>query len=169
MAECFCGCGLRVRFGNKRLSERGQQVREVVDALEGVSLPLVSSSPEHREKIERLIAHGRQYEAMLAGVIHGDVRPPDMAAQRQFFAWWEAADGIATAHLDRLRKYVQADERKRQDEEAIKARKRAMKEALAEHRLGRPLTDEYRRLMDFDEKLIAEALREARRRDGEQQ
>src|SRR3954451_12929761 len=98
---CFCGCGRRVRFAKKRLSTMGGEIRATVAALRTVSKPLAhrSDDDEAKQKINTLIEHGDESEAMFAGIIHGTLHAPAPPVQRQFHDWRRAAIGIASLHL----------------------------------------------------------------------
>ena len=60
-ADCFCGCGRRVRFGKKRASSHGAEVQRLVAVLETLGPPLVEAqgTDNQRHQLSRLIADGK--------------------------------------------------------------------------------------------------------------
>jgi hypothetical protein len=95
--------------------------------------PASRSSESDREKVARLIDHGHKFDALMRGIVQGELRRPDAAMQRQFFDWARAAKGIAASHLKLLNQH-----------EATERRKRWYFESLEEQPPGRPLTEEDR-------------------------
>jgi hypothetical protein len=100
MAEtCYCGCGREVTGDDLGLSESGQNIREILDVLRNLSLPLSQDLPEARERITGLIAHGERFDEMMAGMIHGTVEPPGEEVAQQMRAWLQTAGSVADTHM----------------------------------------------------------------------
>ena len=96
-AYCFCGCGRKVRFANKRLSKRGAKSRGISRNVEGHS---PTGSPENsteEKQVQELIRRGEQVRAMYAEVVHGHIPAPDRHVQAAVFEWERDAGKVATA------------------------------------------------------------------------
>jgi hypothetical protein len=103
MAEtCYCGCEREVTGDDLALSESGQNIREILDVLKNLSLPLSSAVPEAKEKITGLISHGERFDELIAGLIHGTVEPPGPEVSRQLSAWLQTAGSVADTHMKLL-------------------------------------------------------------------
>jgi hypothetical protein len=103
MAEtCYCGCDREVTGDDLALSETGQNIREILDVLKNLSLPLSQEIPEAKEKITRLIADGERFDELIAGLIHGTVETPGAEVSRQMSAWLQAAGSVADTHMKLL-------------------------------------------------------------------
>jgi hypothetical protein len=103
MAEtCYCGCDREVTGDDLALSETGQNIREILDVLKNLSLPLSSAIPEAKEKITGLINHGERFDELVAGLIHGTVETPGADVSRQMSAWLQAAGSVADTHMKLL-------------------------------------------------------------------
>jgi hypothetical protein len=103
MAEtCYCGCEREVTGEDLALSETGQNIREILDVLKNLSLPLSSAIPEAKEKITRLITDGERFDELIAGLIHGTVETPGAEVSRQMSAWLQAAGPVADTHMKLL-------------------------------------------------------------------
>jgi hypothetical protein len=103
MAEtCYCGCDREVTGEDLALSETGQNIREILDVLKNLSLPLSSAIPEAKEKITRLITDGERFDELIAGLIHGTVETPGAEVSRQMSAWLQAAGSVADTHMKLL-------------------------------------------------------------------
>jgi len=77
MAEtCYCGCDREVTGDDLALSETGQNIREILDVLKNLSLPLSQEIPEAKDRITRLISDGERFDELIAGLIHGTVETP---------------------------------------------------------------------------------------------
>ncbi len=96
---CYCGCGREVTGEDQDLSDSGQNIREILDVLRNLSLPLSQEIPEAKEKITGLISHGERFDEMMAGMIHGTVEPPAQEVAQQMSAWLQAAGSVADAHM----------------------------------------------------------------------
>jgi hypothetical protein len=103
MAEtCYCGCEREVAGEDLELSGTGQNIREILDVLKNLSLPLSSAIPEAKEKITGLISHGERFDELIAGLIHGTVETPGAEVSRQMSAWLQAAGSVADTHMKLL-------------------------------------------------------------------
>jgi len=103
MAEtCYCGCDREVTGDDLALSETGQNIREILDVLKNLSLPLSQEIPEAKEKITRLIADGERFDELIAGLIHATVETPGPEVSRQMSAWLQAAGSVADTHMKLL-------------------------------------------------------------------
>jgi hypothetical protein len=96
---CYCGCGREVTGEDGELSESGENVREILDVLRNLSLPLSQEIPEAREKVTLLISHGERFDELLAGMIHGDIEPPGQEVAQQMSAWLGTAGEVAETHM----------------------------------------------------------------------
>ncbi len=96
---CYCGCDREVSGEDLELSESGQNIREILDVLRNLSLPLSMEIPEAKEKITGLISHGERFDELIAGMIHGTVEPPGSEVAQQMSAWLQAAGSVADAHM----------------------------------------------------------------------
>ena len=99
---CYCGCEREVTGDDLALSETGQNIREILDVLKNLSLPLSSAIPEAKEKITGLISHGERFDELIAGLIHGTVETPGAEVSRQMSAWLQAAGSVADTHMKLL-------------------------------------------------------------------
>lgn len=100
MAEtCYCGCDREVTGEDLGLSETGQNIREILDVLRNLSLPLSQEIPEAKEKVTTLIAHGERFDELIAGMIHGTVSAIGEDASKQMSAWLQAAGSVADTHM----------------------------------------------------------------------
>jgi hypothetical protein len=100
MAEtCYCGCGREVTGEDLALSETGQNIREILDVLKNLSLPLSEEIPEAKEKVTGLISHGERFDELIAGMIHGTVEPPPQTVAEQMTAWLQTAGPVADTHM----------------------------------------------------------------------
>jgi hypothetical protein len=103
MAEtCYCGCDREVAGDDLALSETGQNIREILDVLKNLSLPLSQEIPEAKEKITGLITHGERFDELIAGLIHGTVETPGPEVSRQMSAWLQTAGSVADTHMKLL-------------------------------------------------------------------
>jgi hypothetical protein len=103
MAEtCYCGCDREVTGEDLELSETGQNIREILDVLRNLSLPLSQEIPEAKEKVESLISHGARFDELIAGMIHGTVEPPGDEVAKQMSAWLQTAGSVADTHMSLL-------------------------------------------------------------------
>jgi hypothetical protein len=103
MAEtCYCGCEREVTGEDVALSETGQNIREILDVLRNLSLPLSQEIPEAKEKITGLISHGERFDELIAGLIHGTVETPGAEVSRQMSAWLQTAGSVADTHMKLL-------------------------------------------------------------------
>jgi hypothetical protein len=96
---CYCGCGREVTGEDLELSQSGQNIREILDVLRNLSLPLSQEIPEAKEKITGLISHGERFDELMAGMIHGTMEPPAGSAAQQLSAWLQTAGSVADAHM----------------------------------------------------------------------
>ncbi len=96
---CYCGCDREVEGEDLELSETGQNIREILDVLRNLSLPLSQEIPEAKEKITSLISHGERFDELVAGMIHGTIEPPPADVARQMSAWLQTAGSVADAHM----------------------------------------------------------------------
>jgi hypothetical protein len=96
---CYCGCGREVAGEDLELSESGQNIREILDVLRNLSLPLSMEIPEAKEKITGLISHGERFDELMAGMIHGTMEPPGGNAAQQLSAWLQTAGSVADTHM----------------------------------------------------------------------
>ncbi len=96
---CYCGCGREVSGEDLELSESGQNIREILDVLNNLSLPLSQEIPEARERITGLIGHGERFDELIAGMIHGTIQPPGPEVSRQMSAWLQTAGSVADTHM----------------------------------------------------------------------
>jgi len=100
MAEtCYCGCEREVTGEDLELSETGQNIREILDVLRNLSLPLSQEIPEAKEKVTSLISHGARFDDLIAGMIHGTVEPPGEEVSKQLSAWLQTAGSVADTHM----------------------------------------------------------------------
>ncbi len=100
MAEtCYCGCDREVTGEDLELSETGQNIREILDVLQNLSLPLSQEIPEAKEKVTSLIKHGTRFDELVAGMIHGTVEPPGDEVAKQMSAWLQTAGSVADTHM----------------------------------------------------------------------
>jgi hypothetical protein len=100
MAEtCYCGCGREVTGEDLELSETGQNIREILDVLKNLSLPLSEEIPEAKEKVTGLISHGERFDELIAGMIHGTVEPPPQTVAEQMTAWLQTAGPVADTNM----------------------------------------------------------------------
>ncbi|MGI8801016.1 MAG: hypothetical protein ACR2KV_02425 [Solirubrobacteraceae bacterium] len=100
MAEtCYCGCGREVSGEDLDLSETGQNIREILDVLRNLSLPLSQEIPEAKEKITSLISHGERFDELIAGMIHGTLEPGGADVSKQMSAWLQTAGSVADTHM----------------------------------------------------------------------
>ncbi|HEY5199086.1 MAG TPA: hypothetical protein VIJ51_18850 [Solirubrobacteraceae bacterium] len=99
---CYCGCDREVTGDDLALSESGQNIREILDVLKNLSLPLSQEIPEAKEKITGLIAHGERFDELVAGLIHGTVETPGPEVSRQMSAWLQTAGSVADTHMKLL-------------------------------------------------------------------
>jgi hypothetical protein len=103
MAEtCYCGCDREVTGEDLALSETGQNIREILDVLKNLSLPLSQEIPEAKEKITGLIVHGERFDELISGLIHGTVETPGADVSRQMSAWLQTAGSVADTHMKLL-------------------------------------------------------------------
>jgi hypothetical protein len=103
MAEtCYCGCDREITGDDLALSETGQNIREILDVLKNLSLPLSQAIPEAKEKITGLITHGERFDELISGLIHGTVETPGVEVSRQMSAWLQAAGSVADTHMKLL-------------------------------------------------------------------
>lgn len=87
-AECFCGCGRRLRFGKKRASGHGAEVRRLLHVLKAVE-PVVKSrgTPSQQAQHARLLADGHTLDGLFESMAHGlPVAPPPISGVRGWFA-----------------------------------------------------------------------------------
>ena len=94
---CFCGCGRRVRFGRKRASGHGAEVRRLLAILETVVVPMANSrgTPHQRAELARLIADGRTLERLFQSMAHGHpVAPPPISG---ISGWFQDANRVTRA------------------------------------------------------------------------
>jgi hypothetical protein len=99
---CYCGCDREVTGDDLALSESGQNIREILDVLKNLSLPLSQEIPEAKEKITGLISHGERFDELIAGLIHGTVETPGPEVSRQMSAWLQTAGSVADTHMKLL-------------------------------------------------------------------
>ena len=99
---CYCGCDREVTGDDLALSETGQNIREILDVLRNLSLPLSAEIPEAKQKITGLISHGERFDEMIAGLIHGTVETPGSEVSRQMSAWLQTAGSVADTHMKLL-------------------------------------------------------------------
>jgi hypothetical protein len=100
MAEtCYCGCEREVSGEDLELSETGQNIREILDVLRNLSLPLSEQIPEAKEKVMGLISHGERFDELIAGMIHGTLEPPGADVAKQMSAWLQTAGSVADTHM----------------------------------------------------------------------
>ncbi len=103
MAEtCYCGCDREVTGEDLALSDTGQNIREILDVLKNLSLPLSQAVPDAKEKVTGLIAHGDRFDELIAGLIHGTVETPGPEVSRQMKDWLQAAGSVADTHMKLL-------------------------------------------------------------------
>lgn len=102
VAECFCGCGRKVRLANKRLSQWAYEAADIVDGLERFSRPLTVDRPNEHAHVEALIEQGQQFASVFKGIIHGELQaPPTMQGmdyRRAHDRWRLEAIRIAAGH-----------------------------------------------------------------------
>ncbi len=96
---CYCGCDREVTGEDLALSESGQNIREILDVLRNLSLPLSREIPDANQKITGLISHGDRFDELVAGMIHGTVDPPGDEVAQQMSAWLQTAGSVADAHM----------------------------------------------------------------------
>ena len=114
MAEtCYCGCDREVTGDDLALSETGQNIREILDVLKNLSLPLSQEIPEAKERITRLISDGERFDELIAGLIHGTVETPGAEVSRQMSAWLQAAGSVADTHMKLLGRSRKGDKDKK--------------------------------------------------------
>jgi hypothetical protein len=114
MAEtCYCGCDREVTGDDLALSETGQNIREILDVLKNLSLPLSQEIPEAKDRITRLISDGERFDELIAGLIHGTVETPGAEVSRQMSAWLQAAGSVADTHMKLLGRSRKADQDKK--------------------------------------------------------
>jgi hypothetical protein len=99
---CYCGCDREVTGEDLALSETGQNIREILDVLRNLSLPLSETIPEAKQKITGLISHGERFDELIAGLIHGTVETPGAEVSRQMSAWLQTAGSVADTHMKLL-------------------------------------------------------------------
>jgi hypothetical protein len=96
-AYCFCGCGRRVRFGTKRSSSHGAEVRKLLTVLEATAVPVADArgSATQRDQLTRLISDGRELERLFRDMAHGNpVAPPPISG---ISGWFRDAKRVALA------------------------------------------------------------------------
>lgn len=84
MAQCFCGCDRKIRFGLRALSKRGTIIKGDVDTVEDL-LARGMESPN----AEAFVRDGRAYCATLAEAVHegADPGPQAETETRAFMAF----------------------------------------------------------------------------------
>lgn len=96
-AHRVCGCGRRVRFGRKRSSSHGAEVRKLLGGLEAIAVPIADArgSATQRDQLTRLISDGRELERLFREMAHGEpVAPPPMSG---ISGWFRDANRVAQA------------------------------------------------------------------------
>ena len=87
-AYCFCGCGRRVRFGRKRASGHGAEVRRLLAVLETVGVPTADAqgTAHQRSELTRLITDGGMLDSLFQNMAHGlPVTPPPISGISGWF------------------------------------------------------------------------------------
>jgi len=88
--ECFCGCGRKVPFGRKRITNMlGREVTEVITLFEGSVAR--TPDPTHDDDLRRLIATGGPLRDKLQQVIHGTLDRDDFPRE-EGRAWLKEAN-----------------------------------------------------------------------------
>ena len=88
--ECFCGCGRKVPFGRKRITNvLGRQLASDIELFEGSIAR--TPDPEHDDELRRLIATGVPLRDKLRDVIHGTLDRDDFPRE-EGKRWLEEAN-----------------------------------------------------------------------------
>ncbi|HVC07146.1 MAG TPA: hypothetical protein VND98_06150 [Solirubrobacterales bacterium] len=109
MAECFCGCGRKVRLLDRNLSSQGRYTLELIDRLEVAQGKLERDDPIaegwDEAKNERAIAllpkyieQGHAFSDLFRRAVHHEPLPSPGTAnalRREWGAWRKSADGLA--------------------------------------------------------------------------
>lgn len=97
---CSCGCGQKVRFAKKRMSNWAAEATDTVATLRSLSLPLVAGDPEATQKIETLIDLGDHFVSTFyeSSTARSSRHHPSTSAG-SFDAWQKTAGRIASSHV----------------------------------------------------------------------
>jgi hypothetical protein len=114
MAECFCGCGRKVKLGSRGINRNGAATASLVAQLEATEEALIERGPlkpggdagpmieAHRERI----SEGMVFSSVWAQAVHGNGLeiPPREALdfKRRWNAWGKSArkyDGVVRGTL----------------------------------------------------------------------
>jgi hypothetical protein len=87
-AECFCGCGQQLRFGKKRASGHGAEVRRLLAILEAfqASIADAQGTAQQRANLATLIVDGQLLDVVFQNIAHGlPAAPPPIHAVSGWF------------------------------------------------------------------------------------
>jgi hypothetical protein len=103
MAECFCGCGRKLGFGNRGMNRNGRATASLVEQLEATKAVIEQRGPltpggdnaEMLESYERKIERGIEFREAWLDALHngpGDIPPRNaLAFKREWSAWGKDA------------------------------------------------------------------------------
>lgn len=99
MAECFCGCGRKVKFGRRGMNRNGAATKSLLAELCEVREAIEQAGPlgeggdptDVLRTYDEMIEAGTEYETAWQAVMHGEVpnNPPSqtLAFKREWSTW----------------------------------------------------------------------------------
>jgi hypothetical protein len=114
MAECFCGCGRKVRFRDRGLNYQGRGTAELVAKLRETRALVIERGPLREggnveplvTQLDEYIAEGEGAEQLWSGVLHRELEPGASEALqykgewRDWFKKAKALNDLASAPVD---------------------------------------------------------------------
>lgn len=97
MADCFCGCGRKVKFGKRVANKAGQQTEQGLAVLEGELAPRFQEARERDEPsaiveyIDGHIASVGDFREQFRAMVHGEAPVSGLPGFRK---WFRDVDGM---------------------------------------------------------------------------
>ncbi len=109
-SHCSCGCGRKVRFAKKRISESAGDADNLIAKLQDLPLQMAMGDPEEEAAINKMIAEGEAFRDFWWGIVHGSVRAPTtpegVEIGSRFAAWEDDATAVVANHMMGLDSFI---------------------------------------------------------------
>jgi hypothetical protein len=97
VAECFCGCGRKVKFGKRAANKAGQQAERGLGVLDALAAPHFAGAREDEQaeplmdRLDGQIAAGREYRERFRAMVHEE---EPVSGLPGFTEWYRDVDGM---------------------------------------------------------------------------
>lgn len=103
MANCFCGCGRKVKLLDRAINSQGRGILDGILRIESTDNVSIEMSPGFRfDSLEEFCDVGGQLALRMKALVHREIDPvaSDRQASREWYSSWNAIQFLSPASID---------------------------------------------------------------------